>query len=123
MKANLERPLQCSVIAPQMPISREPIIQEALANVAATTTSASESTTTVNKVRKRPQTSEVNASQHAPTRTETLNDPNLFRSHLDGIDQALNILCKISRYLQLTLFHLLDKNSQQLACHNQTWKH
>ena len=74
-----------------MPISREPIIQEALANVAATTTSASESTTTVNKVRKRPQTSEVNASQHAPTRTETLNDPNLFRSHLDGIDQALNI--------------------------------
>lgn len=74
-----------------MPVSREPIIQEASANVAATTTGAGESITIVNEVRKRPQTSEVNASQHAPTRTKTLNDPNLFRSYLDGIDQALNI--------------------------------
>uniref|UniRef100_A0A7N2MKR5 DUF4283 domain-containing protein n=1 Tax=Quercus lobata TaxID=97700 RepID=A0A7N2MKR5_QUELO len=38
LKANLERPQQHSVIAPQMPVSREPIIQEASTNVAATTT-------------------------------------------------------------------------------------
>ena len=74
-----------------MPVNREPIIQEASANVAVATTGAGESTTIVNEVQKRPQTSEVNASQHATTRPKTLNDPDLFHSHLDGINQALNI--------------------------------
>ena len=74
-----------------MPVSREPIIQEALTNVVASIASAGESTTTINEVRQRPQTSKANASQHIPTRTETINDHDLFRSHLDGIHQALNI--------------------------------
>ena len=65
-----------------MPVNREPIIQEASANVVATTTGAGESITTVNEVQKRPQTSEVNASQHAPTHPKTLNMTLIFSIHI-----------------------------------------
>ena len=65
-----------------MPVNREPIIQEASANVVATTTGVGESITTVNEVQKRPQTSEVNASQHAPTHSKTLNMTLIFSIHI-----------------------------------------
>lgn len=60
--------------------------------MAATAAGSGEPTTTIIESRDSPTISEVNASQHPPTHTEILNAPDIFRSHLDGIDQTLNII-------------------------------